>query len=290
MTGPAAGVHDRPGRRGLHLRTERRAAAPAGLAGARSRRLDDRGGGRAILPADGQPGSLSLRRDRSGRSPRSARAGSTSSAWASATPTCPRRPTSSRRCSARWPTRATIAIPSNWGLPEFARGGGLASTSAASACDIDPEHGVLAPAGRQGGPGPHLLVHCSTPGDLALVPDPGYPVYAGGSILVGAEVRYLPPPARERASCPIWTRSARRRPGGPRCSSSAIPTTPPPPWSRTTSSSAWWPSPRSTTSPWSTTTPTPNSPTTATWRPASWPPRAPRTWAWSSSASPSPST
>jgi LL-diaminopimelate aminotransferase len=29
------------------------------------------------------------------------------------------------------------------------------------------------------------------PGDLALVPDPGYPVYAGGSIIVGAEVRYL---------------------------------------------------------------------------------------------------
>ena len=28
-------------------------------------------------------------------------------------------------------------------------------------------------------------------GDLALVPDPGYPVYSGGSIICGAEVRYL---------------------------------------------------------------------------------------------------
>ena len=37
----------------------------------------------------------------------------------------------------------------------------------------------------------HICLAMLDAGDLALVPDPGYPVYAGGSILAGAEVRYL---------------------------------------------------------------------------------------------------
>ena len=55
---------------------------------------------------------------------------------------------------------------------------------------IDPQAGVLPATGSQGRSGPHLLL-CSIRVTLALVPDPGYPVYAGGSLIAGAEVRYL---------------------------------------------------------------------------------------------------
>ncbi len=30
------------------------------------------------------------------------------------------------------------------------------------------------------------------PGDISLVPDPGYPVYAASGIIAGAEIVYLP--------------------------------------------------------------------------------------------------
>jgi LL-diaminopimelate aminotransferase len=84
---------------------------------------------------------------------------------------------------------ANHRYPSNWGLPEFAE-------AAASfyrrrfGVEIDPKLEFFPLLGAKEGLA-HICLSLLDPGDLALVPDPGYPVYAGGSIIVGAEVRYL---------------------------------------------------------------------------------------------------
>ncbi len=85
---------------------------------------------------------------------------------------------------------ANDRYPSNWGHPDFA-------AAAASfykrrfGVDIDPKREFMALLGAKEGLA-HICLAILDPGDLALVPDPGYPVYAGGSILAGSEVRYLP--------------------------------------------------------------------------------------------------
>ncbi len=57
--------------------------------------------------------------------------------------------------------------------------------------DLDPQKETLALIGSKEG-----LFHLSqvllNPGDLALVPDPGYPVYSAGSIIAGAEIYSMP--------------------------------------------------------------------------------------------------
>nr|HMN58867.1 aminotransferase class I/II-fold pyridoxal phosphate-dependent enzyme [Anaerolinea sp.] len=56
---------------------------------------------------------------------------------------------------------------------------------------VDPQKEVLALVGSKEG----LFNLCQVllnPGDISLVPDPGYPVYAAGSIIAGAEVVPLP--------------------------------------------------------------------------------------------------
>ena len=79
--------------------------------------------------------------------------------------------------------------PSNWGLPEFAE-------AAASfyqrrfGVDIDPAKEFFPVLGAKEGLA-HICWAILDEGDLALVPDPGYPVYSGCSIMAGAEVRYL---------------------------------------------------------------------------------------------------
>ena len=79
--------------------------------------------------------------------------------------------------------------PSNWGHPEYA-------AAAASfykrrfGVDIDAKQEFMALLGAKEGLA-HVCFSMLDVGDLALVPDPGYPVYAGGSILAGADVRYL---------------------------------------------------------------------------------------------------
>ena len=84
---------------------------------------------------------------------------------------------------------ANHRYPSNWGLPEFAE-------AAASfyqrrfGVELDAKREFFPLLGAKEGLA-HICLSLLDPGDLALVPDPGYPVYAGGSIIVGAEVRYL---------------------------------------------------------------------------------------------------
>lgn len=79
--------------------------------------------------------------------------------------------------------------PSNWGLADF----GEAAASfyrRRFGVDIDASREFFPLLGAKEGLA-HICWAVLDAGDLALVPDPGYPVYAGGSTLVGAEVLYL---------------------------------------------------------------------------------------------------
>lgn len=79
--------------------------------------------------------------------------------------------------------------PSNWGLREYAEAAS-AFYKRRFGADIDPSTEFFPLLGAKEGLA-HICWALLDAGDLALVPDPGYPVYAGGSIMVGAEVRYL---------------------------------------------------------------------------------------------------
>jgi LL-diaminopimelate aminotransferase len=63
--------------------------------------------------------------------------------------------------------------------------------------ELDPRTEVVSLIGSKEGIA-HIAWCLLDPGDLALVPDPGYPVYAGGSVLAGAEVYPVPLLARNR--------------------------------------------------------------------------------------------
>ena len=56
---------------------------------------------------------------------------------------------------------------------------------------FDPEREVLTLIGSKEGIG-HVALCFIDPGDLALVPDPGYPVYGVGTLFAGGEPYYLP--------------------------------------------------------------------------------------------------
>jgi len=56
---------------------------------------------------------------------------------------------------------------------------------------VDPEHELLSLMGSQDGLG-HLALALCSPGDIALVPDPGYPVYTAALALAGVEPYYMP--------------------------------------------------------------------------------------------------
>ncbi len=56
---------------------------------------------------------------------------------------------------------------------------------------LDPEREVAPLIGSKEGIG-HIALCFIDPGDVALVPDPGYPVYAMGTLLAGGEAYYLP--------------------------------------------------------------------------------------------------
>ncbi len=65
---------------------------------------------------------------------------------------------------------------------------------------LDPRREVLPVLGSQEGLA-HLCLAVLDPGDVVLVPDPGYPLYTAGPVLAGAEVHPLPLTA-ERAFLP----------------------------------------------------------------------------------------
>jgi LL-diaminopimelate aminotransferase len=56
---------------------------------------------------------------------------------------------------------------------------------------LDPATEVMSLIGSKEGIG-HIALCFIDPGDVALVPDPGYPVYATGTLLAGGEPYYLP--------------------------------------------------------------------------------------------------
>jgi len=57
--------------------------------------------------------------------------------------------------------------------------------------EVDPDSEILTLMGTQDGLA-HLALSICDPGDIALVPDPGYPIYAGGLALAGVEPYYVP--------------------------------------------------------------------------------------------------
>ena len=57
--------------------------------------------------------------------------------------------------------------------------------------ELDPQKEALALIGSKEGLF-NLAQVILNPGDVALVPDPGYPVYSAGAIIAGAEVYYMP--------------------------------------------------------------------------------------------------
>ncbi|MGI5939524.1 MAG: LL-diaminopimelate aminotransferase [Thermoleophilia bacterium] len=79
--------------------------------------------------------------------------------------------------------------PSNWGVAAFAEAAAR-FYKRRFGVDIDPTKEFFPLLGAKEGLA-HICWAMLDPGDLALVPDPGYPVYAGGSLIAGADVRYL---------------------------------------------------------------------------------------------------
>jgi len=57
--------------------------------------------------------------------------------------------------------------------------------------ELDPKSEVVSLVGSKEGIG-HISWCYLNPGDVVLVPDPGYPVYSGGAILAGAHPYYMP--------------------------------------------------------------------------------------------------
>lgn len=80
--------------------------------------------------------------------------------------------------------------PLGAGLPEF-RQAVAAWYRRRFGVEIDPATEVVALIGSKEGIG-HLPLGVLDPGDVALVPSPGYPVYNAGTIFVGAEPYFMP--------------------------------------------------------------------------------------------------
>ena len=79
---------------------------------------------------------------------------------------------------------------------------------------LDGDTEVLSLIGAKEGIG-HASFCFIEPGDVALVPDPGYPVYAVGAMFAGGESHFMPL-ERENGFLPISTRYRRTSPAGPR--------------------------------------------------------------------------
>jgi LL-diaminopimelate aminotransferase len=85
---------------------------------------------------------------------------------------------------------ANHRYPETEGLPEFRRA--VAEWyERRFGLSLDPEREVLSLIGSKDGIG-HVALCFIDPGDVALVPDPAYPVYAVGILFAGGEPYYLP--------------------------------------------------------------------------------------------------
>lgn len=80
--------------------------------------------------------------------------------------------------------------PTNAGLEEFAEAAS-AFYKRRFGVDIDPTSEFFPLLGSKEGLA-HVLLTVADAGDLVLVPDPGYPVYASGTYIAGASPRLLP--------------------------------------------------------------------------------------------------
>jgi LL-diaminopimelate aminotransferase len=100
---------------------------------------------------------------------------------------------------------STHQYPSYYGMPEF-RQAVTAWFRGRFGVELDPDTEVLPLLGSKEGLA-HLAFAYLDPGDSALVPNPGYPVYATATGLAGAEVRPLPLPAADRF-LPDWDAAA----------------------------------------------------------------------------------
>ncbi len=80
--------------------------------------------------------------------------------------------------------------PSNAGVAEFGQAAAHFYRERFGV-EIDPGNEFFPLLGSKEGLA-HVCWAVLDPGDLALVPDPGYPVYAGSSILAGADVHLMP--------------------------------------------------------------------------------------------------
>ncbi|MDQ1910196.1 LL-diaminopimelate aminotransferase [Paenibacillus sp. GD4] len=56
---------------------------------------------------------------------------------------------------------------------------------------LDPEEEIVSLMGSQDGLA-HLALAVTDPGDVVLVPDPGYPIYSASLVLAGVEAHYVP--------------------------------------------------------------------------------------------------
>ncbi len=84
----------------------------------------------------------------------------------------------------------THRYPESEGLPEF-REAVAGWYAGRFGVDLDPEKEVLSLIGAKEGIG-HAPLGALDPGDTALIPDPGYPVYSVGTLFAGAEGYRLP--------------------------------------------------------------------------------------------------
>jgi LL-diaminopimelate aminotransferase len=84
----------------------------------------------------------------------------------------------------------THRYPSYTGMPEF-RSSIAGWYDRRFGVSLDPDDGVLPLVGSKEGIF-HLPVAFIDPGDVALIPDPGYPVYETGTILAGGEAVLMP--------------------------------------------------------------------------------------------------
>jgi LL-diaminopimelate aminotransferase len=80
--------------------------------------------------------------------------------------------------------------PSYEGMPEF-RAAVAAWYRQRFGVTLDPETEVLTLIGSKEGTA-HMPLAFVNPGDVVLVPDPGYPVYAVGTWFAGGEVHFMP--------------------------------------------------------------------------------------------------